>query len=94
MRKYEAMFILVPDLEEEVRNNIIEKFKGIIEQNGTVEKVDEWGVRRLAYEIKHYAEGYYVVINFQGESSVVNELDRISKITEQVIRHMIVKEDE
>ncbi|KGG80005.1 30S ribosomal protein S6 [Caloranaerobacter azorensis H53214] len=94
MRKYEAMFILVPDLEEEVRNNIIEKFKGIIEQNGTVEKVDEWGVRRLAYEIKHYAEGYYVVINFQAESSVVNELDRISKITEQVIRHMIVKEDE
>ncbi|WP_423230253.1 30S ribosomal protein S6 [Caloranaerobacter ferrireducens] len=88
------MFILVPDLEEEVRNNIIEKFKGIIEQNGTVEKIDEWGVRRLAYEIKHYAEGYYVVINFQGESSVVNELDRISKITEQVIRHMIVKEDE
>nr|WP_069650983.1 30S ribosomal protein S6 [Caloranaerobacter ferrireducens] len=94
MTKYEAMFILVPDLEEEVRNNIIEKFKGIIEQNGTVEKIDEWGVRRLAYEIKHYAEGYYVVINFQGESSVVNELDRISKITEQVIRHMIVKEDE
>ncbi|KPU26564.1 30S ribosomal protein S6 [Caloranaerobacter sp. TR13] len=94
MRKYEAMFILVPDLEQEVRNSIIEKFKGIIEQNGTVEKIDEWGVKRLAYEIKHYAEGYYVVINFQGESSVVNELDRISKITEQVIRHMIVKEDE
>lgn len=94
MRKYEAVFILVPDLEEEVRNNIIERFKGIIEQNGTVEKVDEWGARRLAYEIKHYTEGYYVVINFQAESSVVNELERISKITEQVIRHMIVKENE
>jgi small subunit ribosomal protein S6 len=91
MTKYEGLFILVPTLEEEARNGIVDRIKGIIENNGTIEKIDEWGNRKLAYEIKKFNEGYYVIINFEADSEVVNEIDRISKITDQVIRHMIVK---
>lgn len=94
MRKYEAMFILNPNTVEERRNAIMDRFKGIIEENGSITNVDEWGNRKLAYEINDLREGYYIVVNFESESEVVDELDRIAKITEEVIRHMIVREEE
>lgn len=93
MKKYEAMFILNTSTEEERRNAILDRFKGIIEGNGTIGNVDEWGNRKLAYEINDMREGYYVVVNFEAEREVINEIDRISKITEEVIRHMVVREE-
>lgn len=94
MRKYEAMLILVPNLEEEARNQLLDRFKGIIEKDGTITNIDEWGTRKLAYEINKYKEGYYVVMNFETNQYVVKELDRVSRISDSVMRHMIIKEDE
>ena len=63
MNKYEIMFIVKPDVEDDARNALIESFKGILTANGgTVDNVDEWGLRDLAYEIKDYKKGYYVVV--------------------------------
>lgn len=93
MRKYEVMLILVPDLEEEKRNQLLDRFKGIIEKDGTITNVDEWGTRKLAYEIRDYKEGYYVVMNFETNPDVVSELDRVSRISDGVMRHMIMKLD-
>jgi small subunit ribosomal protein S6 len=95
MRKYEAALILLSNLEEEVRNAEIEKVKNIItERQGTIEKVNEWGQRRLAYEINKKREGYYVFIDFTAGSDAVDEIDRICKISDNVVRHMITVEEE
>lgn len=94
MRKYEAVFIFVPNLEEEKRNQLLDRLKGIIEENGTISNVDEWGTRKLAYEINDLKEGYYVIVNFESNSEVVDELDRVCKITDSIMRHMIIREDD
>lgn len=95
MRKYETLFVLNPTLDDENIKANIEKIKGVIEQGGgTVSNVDEWGKRRLAYEINDFTEGYYVLINFEAESELPKELDRIFRITDTVIRHLIVNLDE
>lgn len=95
MRKYEAALILLSNLEEEVRNAEIEKVKNIItDRQGTIEKVNEWGQRRLAYEIDKKREGYYVFIDFTAGSDAVDEIDRICKISDNVVRHMITVEEE
>ncbi|MFS8541028.1 MAG: 30S ribosomal protein S6 [Tissierellales bacterium] len=94
MRKYEALLILVPNLEEEARNQLLDRFKGIVEKDGTITNIDEWGTRKLAYEINNYKEGYYVVMNFETTQDVVKELDRVSRISDSVMRYMIIKEDE
>lgn len=91
MRKYEGVFIFSPVLEEETRNGIIEKLKSIVEEKGSIESLDEWGSRKLAYEIEDFKEGYYVLMNFSAETSVIAELERICKITESVIRDLIIK---
>jgi small subunit ribosomal protein S6 len=95
MRKYEAALILLSNLEEDVRNAEIEKVKNIItDRQGTIEKVNEWGQRRLAYEINKKREGYYVFIDFTAGSDAVDEIDRICKISDNVVRHMITVEEE
>jgi small subunit ribosomal protein S6 len=81
-------------MEEEKRNQLLERFKGIIEGEGSILKVDEWGIRKLAYEINDYIEGYYIIINFESTPEVVKEMDRIAKISDDIMRHMIIKEDE
>lgn len=94
MRKYEVMFILRPDLDEEKINELVERFKNIITENGgELTKVDTWGKRRLAYEIQHVREGYYVVFQFNSQPDVAKEMDRVLKITDGVLRHIIVRED-
>lgn len=94
MRAYELMFILRPSLDEETVKVNVEKFKGIIEANGgVVENVDLWGKRKLAYPIEKCNEGYYVLINFKAESDVPKELTRNLKISDIVIRDMIVKKE-
>lgn len=94
MKKYEGMFILLSNLEEEVRNAELEKVQNIITNfNGTVDKVSMWGQRRLAYEIDKKRDGYYVLINFTSNVDAVNEIDRICKISENFLRHMITVDE-
>ena len=93
MRKYETIFILSPSFDEETVKANIEKFKGVIENGGgTVENVDFWGKRKLAYEISKVNEGYYTLVNFTAGPELPRELDRIFRITDGVIRHIIVNE--
>ncbi|RYG73374.1 30S ribosomal protein S6 [Lentibacillus lipolyticus] len=95
MRKYEIMYIIRPDMEEEAQNSLIERFNNILTDNGAeIEKVDEMGKRRLAYEINDYRDGYYVVIKFSGDENAVNEFDRQAKFTGDIIRHMAIREDD
>lgn len=93
MRKYEAMLIFFPSIEEEKRNQLLERFKGIIEADGSISNVDEWGIRKLAYLIEDIGEGYYVLIHFEGTPEVVKEIDRVARISDGVMRHMIIKQD-
>jgi small subunit ribosomal protein S6 len=94
MTKYETMFILRPELENEAYDALVEKFKGIIEaQEGEVTNVNRMGRRKLAYEVKKkFREGYYVLINYSGDARATDELERNFKISEDVIRYLVVKE--
>ena len=93
-KKYEVMFI-VSVADEEVIRSAVEVVKATIAKiGGTIDKEDEWGKRQLAYEVKHQREGYYVVIDFTAEPSEIKELDRVIKIHEEIIRHIIVKLDD
>jgi len=93
MKKYETIFIQNPILDEEAVKANIEKFKGIIENGGgTVDNVDVWGKRKLAYEIKKVSEGYYTLFNFTAGPELPKELDRVFRITDGIIRHIIVCE--
>ena len=91
---YEALYILKPDLTEEQNAALIERFKGIVEANGTVSEVNEWGKRRLAYPINDLMEGYYVLMTFSAKPECPRELDRILRITDGVMRSLIVSKDE
>lgn len=95
MRDYEVMYIIRPNIEEEQQKDLIENFNNILTNNGaTVEKVDEMGLRRLAYTIDDYRDGYYVVVNFKSDENAVNEFDRQAKFSDDIVRHMIVRLDE
>jgi small subunit ribosomal protein S6 len=96
MTKYETMFILQPELEAEAYDALVEKFKGIIEtEGGEVTNVNRMGRRKLAYEVKKkFREGYYVLFNYTGEARATDELERYFRISDDVIRYLIVKEGE
>ena len=91
---YEAMYILDPAMGEEKIAALVAKFKGVVEANGTVTEVDEWGKRRLAYPINDLMEGYYVLMTFNAAAAIPAELDRVFRITDGVMRSMIVCKDE
>jgi len=94
MRKYETIFILQPTLDEEAVKANIEKFKGVIENGGgVIENVDFWGKRKLAYEIKKVNEGFYTLINFSADSELPKELDRIFRINDTIVRHIIINNE-
>lgn len=88
---YEAMMIFTVTKGEEAISALQEKFTSLISENGTVEKIDEWGKRRLAYPINDETEGFYVLVNFSSETSFPAEIDRIAKITDGVLRLMVIK---
>lgn len=95
VRNYELMYIIKPDVEEEKLTALVEKFKGLVEENGAeVTKLDKWGKRRLAYEVNHIKEGFYILMQFKAKPAAAAELDRVMKITDGILRHMIVREDE
>ena len=94
MNKYEVMFIAKP-LEDAEVDPIAEFVSNLIKKNGgNVEKVDRWGKRHLAYPVKKQADGNYVLINFEGEPDVIKEIDRVIKIHDTILKHLIVKIDE
>ena len=94
MNNYEVMYIVKP-VEEEAFEALGAKFDNLINNNGgTVEKTDRWGKRRLAYEIQDLNEGIYVLVTFQADAAAVKELDRVMKITDEVLRHMIIRKGE
>ncbi len=96
MRDYELLYIIKTEVSEEQTQAVIDRYNGILEGEGaTVEKVDKWGKRKLAYTIdKKYTDGFYVLVNFKGESNAVDEVDRLMKIDENLLRHMITRVDE
>jgi len=95
MRKYEIMYIIRPDIEEEAQTALIERFNSILTDNGAeIEKVEEMGKKRFAYEIDKYRDGYYVLINFAGTQESIDEFDRLAKFSEDILRHLIVREDD
>ncbi|HOF88131.1 MAG TPA: 30S ribosomal protein S6 [Armatimonadota bacterium] len=95
MRPYEVMYILQPTLSAEEQTALVDRFNDLItSMGGTVEKVDRWERRQLAYEIKRCRDGYYVVVEFQGDPALETEMDRQMKLTEPLLRHMIVRRDE
>lgn len=89
--KYEAAMIFSVANGEEATLGLKEKFNDLIAKNGTIENVDDWGKRRLAYLINDEAEGYYVFFNFESEANFPAELERIAKITDGVLRLMVIK---
>ncbi len=89
--KYEAAIVLSVANGEEATNALKEKFNDLIAKNGTIENVDDWGKRRLAYLINDEAEGYYEFVTFESEPNFPAELERIAKITEGVLRVMVIK---
>lgn len=93
INKYETIFVLDVNMEDEKLEAMTNKFQELIAANGEVESVDVWGKRRLAYAIDYKTEGYYVLINFSSNPEFPKELDRIYGITEGVLRTIIVKKE-
>lgn len=91
--KYETIFIVNATLTEEAINAVVEKFTNLIAANGEITKSDQWGKRRMAYAIDDMAEGYYVLVEFDSKPDFPAELDRIYKITDGVIRSIIVAKE-
>ena len=91
IHSYETIFIIDASLEEDAIKALTEKFTALISKNGTLESVDEWGKRRLAYEIDYKTEGYYVLVDFKATSEFPKELDRVVGITDGVLRSLIIK---
>ncbi len=93
MINYEVMFIINPALEDEKKDAAVERVKEVIAADGEVGKVDVWGMRKLAYPIEKKNEGYYVVIEFKASPELPKELDRRLRISDDVMRHIIINKD-
>ena len=95
MNKYELIYVIDTAMEETARNELIARFNGMIEQEGgKVEKVEEWGKRRLAYAINYKTEGYYVLVNFTANAELPREIERVMQINESILRYLTVKVEE
>ncbi|MGL4523209.1 MAG: 30S ribosomal protein S6 [Bacilli bacterium] len=94
MRKYEIMYIIRPNIEEESQKALIERFNTILSDNGAeITTAKDWGKRRLAYEINDFRDGFYMLLNINAEAAAVQEFDRLAKISEDIIRHIVVREE-
>ena len=93
LRSYETIFIVNSELDEEKRNATVTKFKEIIEKNAQLDKVDEWGTRKLAYPINYQKEGYYVLVNFKAEPEFITELERNYRITDDIIKSIVINKE-
>jgi len=94
MNKYESVIIINPNVDEEGAKALVQKFTDLINSDGKVEKADELGKKRLAYEVQKHKEGYYVIYYFEANPGLISELERIYRITDEVIKFMTVKVEE
>ena len=94
MAKYETMLVTSATLDEEATATLVGKFKSLIEANGTIDSVDEWGKRRLAYPINFKNEGYYVLVQFTAAPEFPRELERNLQINENVMRYLVTRIEE
>ncbi len=95
VRDYEVLYVLSPGLDEEATDAAVARYEETITKaGGSVTKTDKWGKRRLAYEIKDQIEGFYVLTTFQAPNEASQELDRLMRIADEVLRHLIVRLDE
>lgn len=95
MRKYEIMYIIRPNIEEEAKKALTERFSTILTENGAeVAEAKEWGKRRLAYEINDFRDGYYQLVKVNANPAAVEEFSRLAKINEDILRHIVIKEEE
>ena len=94
LNSYETIFIIDAGVDEETKNSLQEKFTSLIAANGTVEAVDEWGKRRLAYEINDRTEGYYVLVDFKAAPEFPKKLDRQYRITDGILRTIIIRKED
>lgn len=93
LNSYETIFIIDASLDEESVKGLQDKFTSLIEKNGEIESIDEWGKRRLAYEINDKTEGFYVLVNFKADPEFPKELERQYKITEGILRTIVIRKD-
>jgi small subunit ribosomal protein S6 len=95
MKKYEIMYIIRPNMEEEAQKALVDRFSNVLADNGAeIANVKEWGKRRLAYEINDFRDGIYMLVSVNSDAAAVQEFDRLAKISEDIIRHIVVKEEE
>jgi len=95
VKAYELMLLLTPTLDEEARTDVLDKVQTLItSEKGTVDNVDSWGKRKLAFEIGDVTDGDYVVVDFHADPSAIAEIDRVLRITDPVVRFMIVRRDD
>ena len=93
MNSYEMIVILKPNTEEALKKDVLQRLYDVINENGKLGEVDDWGIRKLAYEINHIKEGNYVLINFEADPSIIKELERRSQITDAIIKYLVVKKE-
>ncbi|MCL6626375.1 30S ribosomal protein S6 [Alicyclobacillus shizuokensis] len=92
MRQYETMYVLTPDLEPERTSELVSKYQALVsERGGQIDELQEIGKRRLAYEIKKYREGYYVLMRYTADTDVSKELERVLRIEDAVLRYLTVR---
>ena len=95
MRRYETVFIVNPELSEDQHQLLFDKLNGLVpEDQGMLVKLDEWGNKRLAYEIKKHTRGYYVLMDFCGDGALVKEIERNLRLDDRVLKYMTVLKDE
>ncbi|GLI82948.1 30S ribosomal protein S6 [Rossellomorea marisflavi] len=95
MRKYEVMYIVRPTVDEESKKAVVERFDNVLTTNGAeIIESKDWGKRRLAYEINDFRDGFYQLVKINAGSEAVNEFDRLAKISDDIIRHIVVKDEQ
>ncbi len=92
MNSYELLYIIANDISDEAKEAVIAKISAVVTDNGgTIDDVDKWGTRKLAYPINYKTEGYYVLVNFTSPATLPDEVERVMRITDSIVRFMIVK---
>lgn len=94
MNNYEAVLIFKPDLSDADRTTLLDRFKENIEEFGEVLEVDDWGKRRLAYEINYIKEGYYYIIDFKAEPDHIREFERRLRLSDFILRYMVIRKED
>ncbi|MGO3018955.1 MAG: 30S ribosomal protein S6 [Anaerococcus sp.] len=94
MNNYEAVLIFRPELTDETRNEQLENFKNIINEAGEVTSVDDWGKKKLAYEINDLKDGYYYIVDFKAEADHIKEFERRMRISDSIMRYMVIRKED